>query len=67
MDYIKQNYMLILFKSLANASRLKVLQLLLEKKEPMTVTQIIEKLDIDQGNFPKSNSKCDDWLELVWC
>ena len=51
MDYNKQNYMVKLFKVLANHNRLRILDLLLREKGPQSVTLIAEKLDMDQGNL----------------
>jgi len=52
MKHYKQNYMLKLFKIMANSNRLKILQLLIENKAtPITVNAIAERMNINQGTL----------------
>lgn len=47
----KHIYQVKLFKVLANSNRLRVLELLLSNKKPMTVNVIADELNIGQGNL----------------
>jgi len=52
MDFYKQNYMVKLFKILANPNRLKILQLLEQNKaKPLTVTELAGQLPISQATL----------------
>jgi len=51
-DHYKQNYMVKLFKILANSNRLKILQILAEQNsEPISVNALVELLPISQGTL----------------
>ena len=50
-DMYIENYMVIIFKTLANHIRLKVLKLMIANKAPMTVNAIADNLQLDQGNL----------------
>ena len=51
MEIYKHNYMVKLFKILANANRVRVLELLLSAQTPLTVNEIAYELKVDQGNL----------------
>jgi DNA-binding transcriptional ArsR family regulator len=51
-DYYKQNYMVKLFKILANTNRLKILQTLAANQvKPLNVNELSEQLGINQGTL----------------
>jgi ArsR family transcriptional regulator len=51
MDYNQKKYLLKTFKNLANAHRISILDLLLQKNNhKLTVNQICDKLDLKQSN-----------------
>jgi ArsR family transcriptional regulator len=50
MNHQKQNYAVKLLKAMANANRLKMLDILVNAaKEPLNVTAIVEKMEIPQS------------------
>lgn len=49
MQNQKHNYLIKIFKALSNSNRLKIVELLANSKEPVSVNKISEALEIEQG------------------
>jgi len=61
MQYYKHNYMVKLFKILANSNRLKILEILNSNKaSPLTVNQLAELLPITQKTLSNHLGKMRD-------
>ena len=61
MPYYKHNYMVKLFKILANSNRLKILEILNSNKtSPLTVNQLAELLPISQKTLSNHLGKMRD-------
>jgi DNA-binding transcriptional ArsR family regulator len=61
MTYYKHNYLVKLFKILANSNRLKILEILDRNKEqPLTVNELADQLPISQKTLSNHLAKMRD-------